>query len=138
MLKQIFLCLTILSLSPSLFACSPSENFDIYFPRNSAEVPASEVLRFANWVADQKVTYRDHVTKESTMVGGHAEESEREPNTLAMKRLDAGMSLLKKFAFLRGDVATSTRTYSPRDVKNGKRVEISFEPDCPNKCCDRN
>jgi hypothetical protein len=136
MLKQISLGFAVLSVSPPLFACSPSENFDIYFPTNSAEVPAGEVLRLANWVADQKVTYQDHVTKENTMVSGHAEESERQPKALATERLDAGMSLLRKFGFLRGEVTTSTRTYSARDVKNGKRVEISFEPDCPNKCCD--
>jgi len=138
MLKQVFLFLAIFSSSPSLFACSPSENFDIYFPENSAKVPASEVLRLANWVADQKIAYEHHVTKERTLFSGHAEEGERKPKTLADERLDVGMSLLKQLGFFRGDIATSTRTYSLRDVKNGKRVEISFEPDCPNKCCDGN
>lgn len=138
MVKKIPLFLAILSLSQSIFACSPSENFDIYFPQNSAKVPVSEVIRLANWAIDQKSAYANHFTKESTLVSGHAEEGEREPKTLAMERLDAGMSLLKEFGFLRGEVETSTHIYSPQDVKNGKRVEISFEPDCPNKCCDGN
>ncbi|NIF51310.1 hypothetical protein [Burkholderia sp. Ax-1724] len=124
-------------ISGSVFACMPGENFDIYFPPDSAIIPADEVLRLVNWVADQKITYANHKTKEITWVSGHAEERERNPAQLAQARLIAGRAVLDQFGFLRGTVKASSRVYSKNDVENGRRVEISFEPDCPNKCCTR-
>lgn len=121
--------------SGSAFSCTASENFDIYFPENSASVPSSEIIRLANWVVDQKIAYANHVTKENTLVSGHAEESERQPQRLALSRLEAGRVLLEQLDFLRGTVKTSAHVYSHQYVNNGRRVEISFEPDCPNKCC---
>ncbi|WP_071765432.1 hypothetical protein [Burkholderia ubonensis] len=121
--------------SGSSFACTASENFDIYFSRNSASVPSEEVIRLARWVIDKNIAYANHKTKEVTLVSGHAEEDERRPQELAKLRLEAGKALLEQFRFLRGDVKTSVRVYAHRDVDNGRRVEISFEPDCPNKCC---
>ncbi|MBC8726257.1 hypothetical protein F6X37_33430 [Paraburkholderia sp. 31.1] len=122
-------------ISGHVFACMPGENFDIYFPPNSAVIPADEVLRLANWVVDQKITYANHKTRETTLVGGHAEEREQNATQLAQARLIAGKAVLDQFGFLRGTVKTSSRVYSKNDVENGRRVEISFEPDCPNKCC---
>ncbi|WP_080412169.1 hypothetical protein [Burkholderia ubonensis] len=121
--------------SGSSFACTASENFDIYFSRNSASVPSEEVIRLARWVIDKNIAYANHKTREVTLVSGHAEEDERRPRELAKLRLEAGKALLEQFRFLRGDVKTSVRVYAHRDVDNGRRVEISFEPDCPNKCC---
>ncbi|WP_080422937.1 hypothetical protein [Burkholderia ubonensis] len=121
--------------SGSSFACTASENFDIYFSRNSASVPSEEVIRLARWVIDKNIAYANHKTKEVTLVSGHAEEDECRPRELAKLRLEAGKALLEQFRFLRGDVKTSVRVYAHRDVDNGRRVEISFEPDCPNKCC---
>ncbi|WP_088509868.1 hypothetical protein [Burkholderia ubonensis] len=121
--------------SGSSFACTASENFDIYFSRNSASVPSEEIIRLASWVIDKKIAYANHKTKEVTLVSGHAEEGERRPQELARLRLEAGKALLEQFRFLRGDVKTSVRVYMRQGVDNGRRVEISFEPDCPNKCC---
>ncbi|WP_080423389.1 OmpA family protein [Burkholderia ubonensis] len=124
-----------LIISSPAFACTASENFDIYFPVNSAIVSNAEIVRLANWVIDQKNTYVNHTTNEETLVSGHAEESEHQAQQLAQLRLEAGRTLLEQLGFLRGNVKTSARLYSRRDVENGRRVEISFEPDCPNKCC---
>lgn len=121
--------------SSSAFGCSASENFDIYFPKDSAIAPNEEIVRLASWAANQKMAYASHVTGEETLISGHAEEDERHPQILAEARLKAGRALLEQFGFLRGTVKTSARVYSHRDVENGRRVEISFEPDCPNKCC---
>ncbi|WP_235850706.1 hypothetical protein [Paraburkholderia piptadeniae] len=130
-----FIASFLILVSGHVLACMPSENFDIYFPPNSASIPAQEILRLANWVVDQKITYASHHTKETTLVSGHAEELERNPQRLAEARLTVGKALLNQLAFLRGTVKTSARVYSRRDVDNGRRVEISFEPECPNKCC---
>ncbi|KAG8150716.1 hypothetical protein [Burkholderia catarinensis] len=124
--------------SNSTFACTASENFDIYFDINSSVIQNSEVVRVANRVADIKNYYANHATGEATLISGHAEESERLPQELAKSRLQAGRELLEQLGFLRGTVRASTRVYSHDDVDNGRRVEISFLPDCPNKCCTGN
>ncbi|MGS0894679.1 hypothetical protein ACVBGC_19415 [Burkholderia stagnalis] len=116
-------------------ACTASENFDIYFSKNHATISGSEMIRLASWVVDRKIEYSDHKTREVTLVSGHALEDEQDPYKLAELRLDAGKTLLEQLGFLRGEVKTGVRVYMKRDVDNGRRVEISFEPDCPNKCC---
>lgn len=132
-------CLSLLlSVSASAFACVPSENFDIYFNENSAEVPTAEVLRLANWVTKQQDAYANHVTKEITQVSGHAETTERDPQKLAEARLLVGKRLLDQLGFLRGEVETETHIYRHNHLTNGKRVEISFLPECPNVCCPAN
>ncbi|QBQ98226.1 hypothetical protein [Paraburkholderia pallida] len=135
-IKFCIFAIALLVWGTSGFACTASENFDIYFAKNSDKIPGSEVLRLANWIVDQKIIYANHTASETTLISGHAEEDEREPSNLARKRLNAGTALLEKLGFMRGEVKTSVRVYSRLDVQNGRRVEISFEPDCPNKCCD--
>ena len=134
MLKFI-VCLSLLTSNPA-FACIASENFDIYFSRDSSYISNSEIVRIAKWVADQKLNYANHLTKETTLISGHAEESEPAALALAQSRLQTAYALLEQLGFLRGTINKSTSVYSQRDVDNGRRVEISFLPDCPNKCCD--
>ena len=117
-------------------ACVASENFDIHFPKESSYVSNSEIVRTANWAADQKIAYARHVTKETTLISGHTEESEQSALPLAQSRMQTAYALLKQFGFLRGTIKTSARVDSHGDVDNGRRVEISFLPDCPNKCCE--
>jgi len=130
-----FIIVLFLAASNSAFACIASENFDIYFNRDDATISNSEIMRVANWVADQKIAYANHTTKETTLISGHAEEDEHGAQTLAQSRLQAGRALLEHLGFLRGTIRASARVYSHGDVDNGRRVEISFLPDCPNKCC---
>lgn len=125
----------LIAVSNSAFACIASENFDIYFDGNDATISSSEIVRVANWVADQKIAYANHTTKETTLISGHAEENEHGAQALAQSRLQVGRALLEQLGFLRGTIRASARVYSHADVDNGRRVEISFLPDCPNKCC---
>ncbi|AQH04679.1 hypothetical protein A9R05_37975 (plasmid) [Burkholderia sp. KK1] len=125
-------------LSTGAVACVPSENFDIYFKSNSAEIPVDEVMRLANWVAKQQAAYANHVTKEITEVSGHAETSEHDPQKLAEARLVAGKRLLEQLGFLRGEVESDIHLYEHTKLVDGKRVEISFLPACPNVCCPAN
>ncbi|MFJ1208532.1 OmpA family protein [Burkholderia pyrrocinia] len=130
-----FLIAILLAASDSASACIASENFDIYFNRDDATISNSEIIRVANWVTDQNIDYANHTTKETTLISGHAEEDERGAQALAQSRLQAGRALLEQLGFLRGTIRASVRVYSRGDVDNGRRVEISFLPDCPNKCC---
>lgn len=130
-----FIIASLLVVSNSAFACIASENIDIYFDENNSSISNSEVVRVASWVVEQKIYYANHATEENTFISGHAEEAEHMPKDLAKARLQAGYDLLKKLHFLRGAVRASARVYSHHDVDNGRRVEISFLPECPNKCC---
>ncbi|MBN3826469.1 hypothetical protein G3O00_22955 [Burkholderia sp. Ac-20384] len=127
-----------MAISNSVFSCVASENFDIYFQRNVSTISNSEIVRVAQWVVDQKIAYANHATKETTLISGHAEEGERGAKALAQSRLQVGRVLLEQLGFLRGTIRASARVYSHGDVDNGRRVEISFLPDCPNKCCTGN
>lgn len=127
------LCLFISS--PS-FACIASENFDIYFSPNSSHISNSEIIRVTKWAIDKKIDYANHLTKETTLISGHAEEGEQRALSLAQSRMQTAYALLEQLGFLRGIIKTSVHVYSHGDVDNGRRVEISFLPDCPNKCCD--
>ena len=122
--------------SSHVSACVASENFDLHFPKNSSYVSNSEIVHTANWIADQKIAYAHHVTKETTLISGHAEGGEPGALALAQSRLQTAYALLEELGFLRGTIKKSARVYSHGDVDNGQRVEISFLPDCPNKCCD--
>jgi hypothetical protein len=130
-----FASFLLMMVSSGALACVPSENFDIYFNRDSADVPVNEVLRLARWVTKQQAAYAHHLTKETTEVSGHAETTERDPQTLAQARLIAGKRLLEQLGFLRGEIETDTHIYEHTKLTDGKRVEISFLPACPNTCC---
>ncbi|MCA8293513.1 hypothetical protein LGN19_06885 [Burkholderia sp. AU30198] len=134
--KFIFVLLVVVS-NPAI-SCIASENLDIYFQRNVSTISNAEIVRVAQWVVDQKIAYASHAAKETTLISGHAEEGERGAKALAQARLQVGRVLLEQLGFLRGTIQASARVYSHGDVDNGRRVEISFLPDCPNKCCTGN
>jgi len=126
-----------LSLSASqAFACVASENIDLYFAQNSTQLSNSEIVRLAHWVADQKVAYERHQTEEVTALSGHADSTERDPSATAKARMLLGEQLLVNMGFTKTPIHTSARVYNRGDVENGRRIEISFEPQCPNKCCN--
>lgn len=134
-MPKFIISLFLITSSPT-FACIASENFDIYFLPNSSHISNSEIARIEKWAIDQKINYANHLTKETTLISGHAEESEPGALALAQSRLQTAYALLEELGFLRGTIKKSARVYSHGDVDNGRRVEISFLPDCPNKCCD--
>jgi hypothetical protein len=118
------------------FACVASENIDLYFAQNSTQLSNSEILRLADWVADQKVTYQRHQTEDAIALSGHADSAERNAGETAKARMQLGMQLLVNMGFIKESIHTSARVYNKGDVENGRRIEISFEPQCPNKCCN--
>jgi len=126
-----------LSLTASqAFACVASENIDLYFAQNSTQLPNSEIVRLAHWIADQKLTYERHQTEEATALSGHADSTERDASATARARMLLGEQLLVNMGFTKASIHTSARVYNKGDVENGRRIEISFGPQCPNKCCN--
>lgn len=121
-----FLC------APAAQACMPGQNFDVYFSQDSAVVSASEMLRLANWTTDQRIKYP---RQEVFQIDGRAEERERNPQSLARARLQAVASVLKALHFNQVPIDERSGIYHSGDVENGRRVEISVLPACPNPCC---
>ena len=135
-MKLKYLALALLLSAPQAFACVASENIDLYFVQNSTQLSNSEIVRLAHWVADQKVTYERHQTEEATPLSGHADSTERDASATAKARMLLGKQLLMNMGFIKAPIRTSARVYNKGDVENGRRIEISFEPQCPNRCCN--
>ncbi len=114
------------------YACMPGQNFDVYFPPDSAAVSTSEVLRMANWMVDQRIKYP---RQELFQINGWAEEREHNARSLAKARLQAVVSILKTQHFNQVPMDEHYGVYRSGDVENGRRVEISILPACPNPCC---
>jgi len=127
-----FLLLFLLLSARIGYACMPGQNFDVYFPSNSATVSASEILRLANWMADQRIKYP---TQEVFQIDGRAEDHERNARALAKARLQAVASILANHHFNQVPMDEHHGIYRSGDVENGQRVEISILPACPNPCC---
>lgn len=114
------------------YACMPGQNFDVHFSSDSATVSASEILRLANWIVDQRIKYP---TQEVFQIDGRAEDREHNAHTLAKARLQAVVSILEAQHFNQVPMDEHYGVYRSGDVENGKRVEISILPVCPNSCC---
>jgi len=135
-MKLKYLVLALSLTASQAFACVASENIDLYFAQNSTQLPNSEIVRLAHWIADQKLTYERHQTEEATALSGHADSTERDASATARARMLLGEQLLVNMGFTKASIHTSARVYNKGDVENGRRIEISFGPQCPNKCCN--
>lgn len=114
------------------YACSPGQNFDVYFAQNSSVVSASELLRLGNWTADQRVKYP---RQEIFQIDGRADEREDHAPSLAKARLQAVVAILDILHFNQVPMNEHHGVYRSGDVENGRRVEISILPACPHQCC---
>lgn len=79
-LWSLTLALTMLSPATAL-ACRPIKVFNVHFDPNSASVPADEVFRLANWMAELRMRYRNH---ESIDVESSVEPQERDHDPLGL------------------------------------------------------
>jgi len=114
------------------FACVPSRNVDIYFAFDSAEISAAEFRRLADWALEQRKNYPN---QQAIYLDGYAEEVESAPRALARRRASEVERLLVQLRFNSIPMETSAAVYRTGDVSNGKRVEVSLLPACPNDCC---
>ncbi|HEY2021547.1 hypothetical protein [Paraburkholderia sp.] len=130
-------------LSISAQACNtshnlPGQNIDLYFGRNSAQVPTDQVLKLANWAIDMRLRYP---IQEVLSIGGMAEASEKEPKKLAMQRGEAAKTMLTQFGLDQVPYDVRAGIYKPlrhlvESPAKVRRVEIELSPGCPNNCCD--
>lgn len=112
------------------FACVPSRNVDIYFAFDSAEISAAEFRRLADWALEQRKNYPN---QQAIYLDGY--EVESAPRALASRSASEVERLLVQLRFNSIPMETSAAVYRTGDVSNGKRVEVSLLPACPNDCC---
>ncbi len=132
MAVKILLTFASIFLAQFAHACMPGKNIDVYFPSNSSAVTASEMLRLGSWMVDQRLRYPK---QQAIIVSGYAEEREHNAKSLAEMRLHAVTAILTERGFNQVSIQEHSGVYKSDDVKNGRRVEITMLPACPNDCC---
>jgi hypothetical protein len=122
-------------------ACSPIRSIGVVFERNSATVPAKEVLKLANWTAVLRSAYPN---RESLFLSTQAAFGERDASNLGVRRARNVARVFKEdLQFDVRQVVIPTRGYvaaapAPEGSDLVKRVDIDFLPACPHECpCQR-
>jgi hypothetical protein len=123
-------------------ACSPIKSIGILFDRNSAQVPAEQVLRLANWTAMLRAKYPN---REAVFMTSQADFRERDASRLGVQRAknvakildqDLQFSVPKVTLPSEGYVAA---TPAPKGSQLVRRVDVEFLPACPHECpCQMN
>ncbi|WP_285413192.1 hypothetical protein [Variovorax sp. efr-133-TYG-130] len=124
-------------LAPTTWACSPIRTIGIVFERNSATVPAKEVLKLANWTAMLRLQYPN---RESLFLSTQAAFGEHDASNLGVKRArNVARVLREDLQFDVREVDLPTKGYvaaipAPEGSDLVKRVNIDFLPACPHEC----
>jgi hypothetical protein len=117
--------------------CSPIRSIGVVFERNSATVPAKEVLKLANWTAVLRSQYPN---RESLFLSTQAEFGEHDASNLGVRRARNVARVLKEdLQFDVQEVDLPTEGYvaaipAPEGSVLVKRVDIDFLPACPHEC----
>lgn len=137
-LKFIVLSLIILIAGQTTaLACSPIRAIGVVFERNSATVPAKEVLKLANWTAVLRSAYPN---RESLFLTSQAAFGERDASNLGIRRArNVAKVLTEDLQFDVQRIKLPTMGYvaaapAPEGSKLVKRVDIDFLPACPHEC----
>ena len=136
--------LTTLALLPAFaaLACSPIKSIGIRFDRNSAEVPAEQVLKLANWTAMLRARYPN---REAVFMSTQADFGEHNASSLGLRRARNVAKILEQdlqFTVpivklpIKGHVAAIP---APEGSQLVRRVDVEFLPACPHECpCQMN
>lgn len=124
------------------FACDgpsnmPGWDFDVRFDNNSSDLSTSELAKLSVWSNNMRNRFP---IVDVVSVVGLAEPTERSAQALAHRRAANVKSALDQF-LIRGErnsmIARIYKLPFPASEfdDNGRRVEITFGPGCPNHCC---
>ena len=126
-------------------ACRPQKNFGVYFPHNSATVPAYQVKRMAEWMTELREQYPNH---QSIYVSGSGEVGEHDAARLGLKRAHNVARILQENFQFKGDIDVTkiggveepASEYLKKMTKSEGvyGVQLDFLPACPHECpCQR-
>lgn len=137
LMKYLLTPLAMLLAAPIAWACSPMQSISVVFERNSATVPAEEVLKLADWTAELREKYPNRQALYFTTQSAFGE---RDASALGMRRARNVAKLLEdSLQFKVKEVLLPTRGYvaaipAPEGSRLVKRVDIEFLPACPHEC----
>jgi hypothetical protein len=123
--------------APIAWGCSPIKSIGVVFARNSAEVPADQVLKLAHWTSMLRVKYPN---REAIFMTTQAAFGENDASELGVRRATNVAKVLAEdlqFDVQRiklpatGYVATKP---APEGSDLVKRVDVEFLPACPHEC----
>lgn len=139
-MKLKFIALSLITLvagQATALACSPIKSTGVVFDRNSAKVPAEQVLKIANWTALLRVRYPN---REAIFMTTQAAFGEGDANSLGLKRMRSVAEVLtENLQFDVQQIHLPTIGYvaaapAPEGSTLVKRVDIDFLPACPHEC----
>lgn len=123
--------------TPAVLACSPIKSIGIVFDWNSAEVPAAQVLKLANWTAMLRARYPN---REAIFMTTQAAFGESDVSNLGLKRArNVAKILTDDLQFEVQRIKLPNKGYvaaapAPEGSDLVKRVDIEFLPACPHEC----
>jgi len=123
--------------TPTIFACSPIKSIGVVFERNSAELPAREVLKLANWTSVLRVKYPN---REAIFMTTQAAFGEKDASSLGLRRArNVARILTEDLQFDVQKIHLPTHGYvaaapAPEGSDLVKRVDVEFLPACPHEC----
>lgn len=124
-------------LAPTAWSCSPIKSIGVVFERNSATVPAKEVLKLANWTAALRSRYPNRASLFFTTQAAFGEQDasalgvRRARNVASVLQQDLQFNVREVDLPKKGYVATKP---APEGSDLVKRVDIDFLPACPHEC----
>jgi len=123
--------------TPTILACSPIKSIGIVFDWNSAEVPAKQVLKLANWTSVLRVKYPN---REAIFMTTQAAFGENDASNLGLRRArNVAKILVEDLQFDVQQIHLPTHGYvaaapAPEGSELVKRVDVEFLPACPHEC----
>lgn len=123
--------------APTILACSPIKSIGVVFEWNSAEVPAKQVLKLANWTSLLRVKYPN---REAIFMTTQAAFGEKDASNLGLRRArNVAKVLVEDLQFDVQQIHLPTRGYvaaipAPEESDLVKRVDVEFLPACPHEC----
>lgn len=139
--RKILIATIAMSAAASSYACSPVKVKGVYFEHESSAVPASQVMRLANWMIDLRQRYPNH---EAFYVSASTEPGERMPSQLGMNRAHSIAHVLRETLHIASaKIKLPERSYVEAPVSEylkqleksqGVRVDLGFLPACPHEC----
>jgi len=123
--------------APTILACSPIKSIGVVFEWNSAEVPAKQVLKLANWTSLLRVKYPN---REAIFMTTQAAFGEKDASNLGLRRArNVAKVLVEDLQFDVQQIHLPTRGYvatipAPEQSDLVKRVDVEFLPACPHEC----
>jgi len=131
-MKALLLLLAVVGAS-HVQACSPGQNIDIRFDRDSWELKSSEVLRLAHWDIQNQLRYPNH---DFLQIAGIARAVETNSKKLASQRAEVVADFFRRTDYTKAEIIVGSHVYpeEPTLSEAFQRTELMMAPLPPHGC----